>query len=381
MNDTRRDPMVLLIGPSCIAALFFTAALVFSASLNAQEATVGAGTDDAVLGMTWIAEATGPVTVATVEEGSAAAAAGLRKGDVIRTINKAPVTAAGDLAKTLNNLRAGEKITIGIQRGGRALQTTIAGPQDVAVPTRVGLLGALLKLDAKGRIAVTEVSPGTPAEVAGLAPGDVLISVGGFEPTTVDDLVDYTTRLVTGRRSSDELQMTVLRKDEEQELTIMLPEPGTPGAPMPRGQAAGTQTVVLGVEVAETENGLVVTGVLRGGPATQAGIRQGDAILAVNEQKTPTFAQLAEAVQGARPGQKVPVDVLREGKAFIANTTAMSTQSRAPDVALNTGASDLGAPAVELQAQVEELQARVDQLTAIVEQLSKEIAVLKQRAR
>ena len=380
MNDTSSLRTRRLLQRCCVATLLITAMAVFSQHACAQGAAAAAPADEAVLGMTWLAEATGPVTVTTVEEGSAAASAGLRKGDVIRTINKAPIGSAEDLTKTLRNLRAGEKAILGIQRGGRALQATIAAPQDAAVPTRIGLLGALLKLDAKGRIAVTEVAPGTPAEGAELLPGDVLISIGGFEPKTVEDLVDFTTKIVTGRRSSDELRMTVLRKDEEQELVLMLPEPGTPGAPMPRGEAAG-RPIVLGVAVAETENGLVVTDIMRGSPAAEAGIRQGDAILAVNAQKTPTFAELAQAVQGSRPGEKVPVDILREGKAFVVNSTVIATQSRLPDVSLNTGASELGAPAVELQAQVEELQARVDELSAIVEALSKDVAVLKQRAR
>ena len=374
MNDTWLKRST---GGRLVTCLFvIVGATMFARVAAAQEEA----TDDLVLGTALSSSRDGAVSVTTVEEGSAAAQAGLRKGDVILTVNKSRVLSAEDLAKTLRALRVGERASLEIQRGQRTLAVVIVGPKTAAVPTRVGVLGALLRLGSKGQVLVAEVSPGTPAEAAGLAPGDVLLSVAGYEPDTVDNLVDYMRRLVAGRRNTDEVRITVLRGDEELELTLALPSQTTPGGQPPaEGQNPGQnqRTIVLGVTVAETDNGLVITEVLEGSPAEQAGIQQGDAILAVSSRKVPTFAELREAVQAFRPGEKVEVSILREGKAFVVNTAAMATQVRLPDVALSTGASDLGAPAVELEEQVRQLQARVDELSAIVEALAKEVQSMR----
>lgn len=374
MNDTWLKCSVRCRVATCLFVI--AGAAMFCRMAVAQEEAA----DDLVLGTALSSSKDGSVAVATVQEGSAAAQAGLRKGDVILSINKTRVLSAEDLAKTLRALRVGERATLEVQRGQRTLPVVIVGPKTAAVPTRVGVLGALLRLGTKGQVLVAEVSPGTPAEAAGLAPGDVLLSVAGYEPDSVENLVDYMRRLVAGRRSSDEVRITVLRGDEEQELTLALPSQTTPGGQPPaEGQDPGQnqRTVVLGVTVAETDNGLVVTEVLEGSPAEQAGIQQGDAILALSSRKVPTFAELRQAVQGFRPGEKVEVSVLRKGKAFVVNTAAMATQVRLPDVALSTGASDLGAPAVELEEQVRQLQARVDELSAIVEALAKEVQSMR----
>ena len=57
--------------------------------------------------------------------------------------------------------------------------------------------------------------------------------------------------------------------------------------------------------------GVIITGVLQGGPAAQAGVRPGDVIAAVAGQPVGNVAALLGAVAALPPGQNAQIDVIR----------------------------------------------------------------------
>ena len=59
--------------------------------------------------------------------------------------------------------------------------------------------------------------------------------------------------------------------------------------------------------------GVYVAGVTEKGAAKEAGIKEGDVILKVDEQKVNSTAELQEAVAKHRPGDKVNLQILRDG--------------------------------------------------------------------
>ena len=61
---------------------------------------------------------------------------------------------------------------------------------------------------------VTSVAEATPAAMAGLRPGDVIVEAGSMSLTTIDDL----RRALTSRRDGAVLQ--VIRRGERMELTL-----------------------------------------------------------------------------------------------------------------------------------------------------------------
>jgi S1-C subfamily serine protease len=65
------------------------------------------------------------------------------------------------------------------------------------------------------------------------------------------------------------------------------------------------------------EEGILVDGVVAGGPADSAGIRRMDIILAVDEEKLGSVAQWQRYVRLTAPGQKVQVFVLRRGERIV----------------------------------------------------------------
>ena len=63
--------------------------------------------------------------VGGVREGSSAAKAGLRAGDIITEINMQPVSNANDLERVLKNLQPGSRVTLIFLRGDKTLRAEV----------------------------------------------------------------------------------------------------------------------------------------------------------------------------------------------------------------------------------------------------------------
>ena len=60
--------------------------------------------------------------------------------------------------------------------------------------------------------------------------------------------------------------------------------------------------------------GVLVSGVVRDGPADRAGIRKGDVIVRIGSRAVESPDELSEVVGSARPGQSLAVQAVREGQ-------------------------------------------------------------------
>ena len=78
-------------------------------------------------------------------------------------------------------------------------------------------------------------------------------------------------------------------------------------------------------------SGALVSGVEPGSPAARAGLRQGDVIVSVDGEKLADNNALRNRIAGTRPGSKVAVEVLREGRrqTLYATLDAQSVDTRA----------------------------------------------------
>ncbi len=145
--------------------------------------------------------------------------------------------------------------------------------------------------EAKGAL-VAEVNPGTPAEKAGIQRGDIIIEFNGHPIQEMNELP----RLVAETAPGSKATVKVLRNGKEMNFDITiteLSEEKTAGAKEERGRAAETP---LGLEVRDLDpnlarqfrlrdnKGPVVVNVLQGSAAADAGLRQGDIILEINNQ-------------------------------------------------------------------------------------------------
>jgi Do/DeqQ family serine protease len=166
-------------------------------------------------------------------------------------------------------------------------------------------------------VLVSDVMKGSPAETAGVRAGDIIVEFGGQSIREVPGLQ----RRVAAIHPGQSVPLTVLRDKKEARLTVKIGEmPGeeTLVAAAPAVEGWGLTVAALTPELAEryeltTAEGLVVTEVGRGGPADRAGIREGDAILAVNRQPIRSVQDFQQALQHIKPGEMVPVYLERQG--------------------------------------------------------------------
>jgi putative serine protease PepD len=88
------------------------------------------------------------------------------------------------------------------------------------------------------------------------------------------------------------------------------------------GRVVRSGRAYLGVRVATiVGGGVLVSAIVPGGPAAKAGIKQGDIILAIDGEPTPTADVLVSVLANLHPGQKVPVKLRRHGKEVTVTVT------------------------------------------------------------
>jgi serine protease Do len=165
-----------------------------------------------------------------------------------------------------------------------------------------------LSVDMLTSAKVTAVLPSSPAEAAGLRPGDVL--------TRVDDCalrsgIDYWFSLL-GHREGDALRISYCRGETEGEAVVTLARR--------RVSAAQLALERLGVEVEDVSseqlsrlragnlNGVAVKWVEPNGPADRAGIEPRDLLLSVGPRGLQTIEDLRETLESLPFGDMIPVE-------------------------------------------------------------------------
>jgi regulator of sigma E protease len=121
--------------------------------------------------------------VGSVVDGSRAALAGLRVGDRILSVAGVPVSTWDDLEMAVLP-RANRELAVLVDRGGERL--TIRVTPEAVGSYEMGELGIGPVL----RPQITQVTPGSPAEAAGLQRGDVLLAVNGESKLVDQEIVE-----------------------------------------------------------------------------------------------------------------------------------------------------------------------------------------------
>ena len=185
--------------------------------------------------------------------------------------------------------------------------------------------------EARGAV-VNTVSPGTPAEKAGIKVGDVILKLNGDD---VDDVPGLRNRIAAITPGTP-VNLLVRRDDVNKNFTLTLGElprnvaqagegedDGSGGSDAPKEKRGtesrlGLEVRTLNEELAQQyrikeERGVVITAVEDGSRAADAGLREGDVILECNRHETISVDQLRTALGDRSTKSPVLLRVSRGG--------------------------------------------------------------------
>jgi len=194
----------------------------------------------------------------------------------------------------------------------------------VAIAPVTPEIASSLKLSAAKGAMVNQVTDDSPASRAGVREGDVILSFGDRPIASVQDL----TRAVADTKAGTTRDLRIVRDGREQTLKVSIaalkddaPRPtlaaNTPNAT----RGGGLEMADLGLTLGVNGSDVVVTAVRVNSPAADAGIRQGDKLVRVN-QSTPASPEAAKkAVDDAKKANSEAVLLQLErqgvGKYFV----------------------------------------------------------------
>lgn len=205
----------------------------------------------------------------------------------------------------------------------------------------LGISGVTSLNVAQPGVVVMSVFPASPAEAAGVQPGDLVTAADGHPLRTFEQL----THMVQQNKAGDEMTLQVVRMGQPMALAATLasrptamadslvpqpPESGLafslpPDAGMFPNNAARQSKVMIGVQLqpidaamqrrlgTKEDAGVVVANVLPGSPADKAGIEAADVILAVDGTPVRTSSEVMDIVASKNPGETLSIELLRDG--------------------------------------------------------------------
>ncbi len=183
-----------------------------------------------------------------------------------------------------------------------------------------------LGLDKPRGALIASVRDGGPAQVAGIQPGDVVLTFDGKEVTDMRRLprivaetpIDKTVKVTVWRKRKESVVDVKVGelKDEEQQASAT-PKQQQPAAP------PGATVKVLGLSLAnltpelrerfslaEDTAGVVVTEVVQDSPASEKGMKPGDVVVEVAQEEVKSPAQISAKIDEAKKAGRKSVLLL-----------------------------------------------------------------------
>ena len=211
----------------------------------------------------------------------------------------------------------------------------VRGYIGASVQTLTPELAEAMKL--KGQLTgalVSEVTPKSPAEKAGIKTGDVITAVNGKKVSDARELRLMIGSMVPGTNVQLEVNREGQNKTFNVELAEMpagVAEEGAEASPEESAQPEKT-TVFGGVAVADITDdvrnalnlsrdikGAVIAEIDAESPAAKAGLREGDVIQEVNKQPVKNAKDLVAISKRLKPNEKILIRVWSQGRSgFVA---------------------------------------------------------------
>lgn len=180
-------------------------------------------------------------------------------------------------------------------------------------------LAQQFKLEKPIGALIGEVSPGSPADKAGIKAGDVILEYNGKEITQMSMLPAMVAQTPVGNKAT----VTLVRKGGKKNVTVEIAkldeEQAAAGGPTGRvneslGLALQTLTPDLAKSLGiEEKQGVIVTAVAPNSPAAEAGMRRGDLILEINQMAVKDLETYNKTLEKIEKGSIVSFFIKSKG--------------------------------------------------------------------
>jgi serine protease Do len=209
------------------------------------------------------------VEIMEVEKESPAELAGLKEGDILRTIDGKKITDGAMFVSEIRSRKPGQDVKLGVERGGKTVEVKVKLGEYPEAEARRALEMRFPRL-----FPALPEKPGQPEK----APG------GRFDiyplPRTPQAWPAW------GKRKYIGVYLDELNKD------------------------------LLDFFGVKEGNGLLITQVTKGSPAEKAGLKVGDVIVRADGKKLTSISDLSAAVQDKKKGDKIKLDLVRDKKSL-----------------------------------------------------------------
>jgi regulator of sigma E protease len=219
---------------------------------------------------------------------------GIKRGETIYSLNAIPigafVKAVGEDDPTVPRSLAGKGpwTRLGVYAAGPLANIFLA------FVLLSAFLGLPVSFIAGNGVMVHSVAANSPAEKAGIRPGDVIRKIDGQDVHRWGDMQDILNRVEEGA----EIPVVLLRNGQEEQIAL------TPKFD------PGLQRRIIGVLLCWN----MVRQVEEGSLSYAAGIRPGDTILGINGQVVYNDVSMSAALRAVEEGEKIHLVLLRDGK-------------------------------------------------------------------
>ena len=167
---------------------------------------------------------------------------------------------------------------------------------------------------------INQVSPKSPAEKAGLKPGDVILKLDGNSISRTSDLIYRLNRIAPNQT----IQLEVLRDDKIRTIsaTLSVAPDDTPAAEDKNNPTNGLGMNIRDLTEAEqsrlnVNGGALVRDVKRGGLASLSNLVAGDVIVQVNSTPVANSQAFANAIAALPKNSVARIVIVRQGQRAI----------------------------------------------------------------
>ena len=236
-----------------------------------------------------------------------------------------------------------ERRVISNSADGKTMARSEGGPRHMDGAPRIGL-GIVMAPNAEGNgVRVAAVSPNGPAKTAGIQSGDVITSINGKTLSAKSQAgLDQARAALANLKDGQSVKVVYNRTDKSTSTTVKagMIEPqmvinrdtrrlGPGGAPPAMAHATrwnGLNMAPLNAELGRyfgTNNGVLVLGPNPELPQ----LKGGDVITKVDGKVVSSSRDVLNAMRGKKPGDKVPMQILRDRKSQSISITAPKERS------------------------------------------------------